>query len=94
MKVLHTIPGVAQESSGPSYSVMKLVQGLRDQKVHARLRDSEFRPFAYVPSTRALIPLKIPNNEGNTIYIRDLKLCSERCLTSDPFYIDSFKVFV
>lgn len=37
MKVLHTIPGIAQESSGPSYSVTKLVQGLRDQKVDATI---------------------------------------------------------
>ena len=42
---------------------MKLVQGLRDQKVRARLRDSEFRPFAYVPSTRALIPPEIPTTK-------------------------------
>lgn len=37
MRVLHIIPGIAQESSGPSYSVTRLVQGLRDQNIDATI---------------------------------------------------------
>lgn len=37
MKVIHTIPGIAEQSSGPSYSVTRLVQGLRDQNIDAMI---------------------------------------------------------
>jgi len=64
--------------------------GYDEEKLHEQIRSHGFSACSYVPFTRQVHP--VGNQDGNIIYIRDLKSANERLRTAPAFELGDLKV--
>ena len=64
--------------------------GYDEEQLHAHIRSHGFSACSYTPFTRQVHP--IGNQDGNIIYIRDLKSANERLRTAPAFELGDLKV--
>jgi hypothetical protein len=73
-------------SSGDRY-------GFSEISLHERMLKSAFKPYAYSPFSRALLPLDGANTKtGNTIYIKNVEQVRLRLESASPFSVNGQSV--
>lgn len=66
--------------------------GIEDTSIHQLLVEKGFTPVSYEPFSRALTVLATCNQVGNTIYVRDLEIASQRVKSAQAFRLLQFSV--
>jgi FkbM family methyltransferase len=59
--------------------------GYNDRDIHNFLLAMEFRPYGYEPFGRHLVKLQTFNDDGNTLYLRDMQWVEGRIREAEPF---------
>ena len=71
MRVIHVVPAITEEASGPSYSVVRLCQSLIDQGQTVTLAALDWAPMPAPPSFLKTFPLEIgPRRLGRSPTMR------------------------
>lgn len=82
MKIIHVVPSVAEEASGPSYSVMRLCQTLISQQHQLSLVALDWAPLTNQPSFLKTFPLGIgPKRLGRSPPM--LRWLAEHCIAGN-----------
>lgn len=67
MRIIHTIPAISDEASGPSYSVVRLCESLLEQGTQVTLAALDWANFPRVPSFYRCFPLGLgPRRLGHS----------------------------
>ena len=59
MRVIHTVPAIAEEASGPSYSVVRLCESLIESDQETTLAALDWAPLAHPPPFLKTFPLSL-----------------------------------
>jgi glycosyltransferase involved in cell wall biosynthesis len=72
LRVVHVLPAMSEEASGPSYSVVRLCEALRDAGEDVRLAALDWAPLPTVPRFVHLFPMGAgPRKLGRSPSMRD-----------------------